>query len=87
MEEPEHPVSTWLPLEVLGHWEQSHNHQDRAHSGAGSAQAGLPRTATWGIGLVWVGFDQGDGAEVPVEATCTLHSSGLLGESPLGSCK
>lgn len=29
--------------------------------------------------LVWVGFDQGDGAEVPVEATCTLHSSGLLG--------
>lgn len=31
------------------------------------------------LALVWVGFDQGDGAEVPVEATCTLHSSGLLG--------
>lgn len=48
--EPQHPVSTWLPSEVLEHWEQSHN-QDRDHSGAGSAQVGPSRTAAWGIGF------------------------------------
>lgn len=45
---------------------------------------GQPRRV---LALAWVGFDQRDGAEVPVEATCTLHTSGLLGNLPLGSCK
>lgn len=49
--EPQHPVSTWLPSEVLEHWEQSHNHQDRDHSGAGSSQARPSRAAACGVGF------------------------------------
>ena len=49
--EPQHPVSTWLPSEVLEHWEQSHNHQDRDHGGAGSSQARPSRAAAWGAGF------------------------------------
>ena len=37
--------------------------------------------------LGWVGFDQRGGAEVPVETTRTLCTSGFLGGLPLGSCK
>lgn len=94
---PQHLVSTWLPSpsEVQEHW-GSTTCRSRTHQAQGPQWCrGFASYAIWesclGVGshtlaLGWVGFDLRDGAEVPVEAACTLHRAGLLGPHPLGSC-